>query len=140
MKKSLFFLFIVLILSLAACSKTEIIKIGADGEVIEEASEEVMEEKAEEVVEEKTEEVMEEVTGSAVKKAVSCDDTDGNDVESSGRVTVEYDDGSTEDFYDECPVPNERFITEYVCDGNNVKPINSFCDDFCVTGAGVCFS
>lgn len=120
MKGSLVLVLIALTLLLVACSKTEVVKLG------EEAPVETVDDTPIEPAD------ISEITG----RAVECTDSDGEDIYTSGRVTVKYDDGTKSDFIDECPVKNENFLTEYLCDGNNVKPKNTICDKLCI--AGVC--
>jgi hypothetical protein len=71
------------------------------------------------------------VTG---KVPVKCTDSDANDKFTSGRVTVTYSDGSKNDFIDECPVKNEVFQLEYVCDGNKEDSKINTCGSPCIAG------
>ena len=135
MKTALIVFFVFLGLFLVACGAKEVVPAGEtaeekDGEAMEESSETV--DDVGDVMEDKP------ATTVTTKVAVDCDDSDGNDEFSSGIVSVTYEDGSTEDFIDECPVPNEQFLTEYVCENDNVKSKIFICDSFCV--AGVCFT
>jgi hypothetical protein len=68
----------------------------------------------------------------AVNNTVTkCEDTDGNDAATIGRVRLTFADGTTQDFYDECP-GEANFQSEYFCDGLNVKSKNNVCKDQCI--------
>lgn len=67
------------------------------------------------------------------KTPVKCDDTDGQDTTTSGRVRVDYSDGTFCDFVDECP-GNSNIVTEYYCQGNNAKSKLAICKNICVAG------
>ncbi len=131
MKKALFLIFVSLFLLFSACSKTEVVKLGEEDIASSEPA-------ANQV--QNTEQTTNHATGAAaISNAIKCEDTDGYDIATSGKVTVTYSDKTKKEFYDECPVPNENFLTEYTCIGNDVQPRNVICDTFCVAGAGVCF-
>lgn len=134
MKSALFVTLLALMLLAAACSKTEVIKLG------EQASDAASAQGADNTTQAQPASQAKaplQTTNISGKTAVKCTDTDADDLFTSGRVTVKYNDGSKQDFVDECPVQNEIFITEYTCVDNNVKPKTAMCDTFCV--AGICF-
>lgn len=64
---------------------------------------------------------------------VSCDDTDGNDVSTSGKTVVVYSDGAKQTFVDECPGQSNVQV-EYICVGNQQKTKLTICDELCVAG------
>lgn len=137
MKTKGFVLLIVLSLLLVACSKTTVVKLDqpaqpAETKITQETSKTEKTEKTETSVQQ-PEQSIEPTSGLT---PVKCEDNDGEDIYSSGKVIVTYSDKSTKTFIDQCPVQNENFQVEYVCAGNNVKIINSICDELCV--AGVC--
>ena len=127
---------LVFSLLLMACSKTEVVKLdaanGAPANSVQTNTSSASSVSSEPAAKEPAA-----TTSTEGKTAVKCTDTDGDDVFTSGRVTVTYNDGSKKDFIDECPVNNEVFQTEYSCAGNDVKHKTNICDMFCV--AGVCF-
>lgn len=123
MKRGLLLTFMVVFL--VGCTQTEIVTEPIEVPVEdEESTEEVTEEPAAE----DTGETME-----AKKVATSCEDSDGNDINEGGKVTITYSDGTTEEFFDECP-GDANFQTEYICDGNNLATQNTICDNTCVVG------
>ena len=106
-------LLLVLTLFLVACAKTEVIQQPSETPSTNETQAE--------------EPTPAPAPGEVV--ATKCDDTDLNDPNSIGRVRVSYSDGSNKDFYDIC---NDIILTEYVCNGNNVKTMNVICKKQCL--------
>ena len=115
---------VLLLVFLVACSPTNVVKI--DDSTTPSDDTETPEDTT---IEPSTGGVAASTTG---KVATSCDDTDLNDPDTLGRVTVTYDDATTEEFYDQCPGMG-AFITEYICDGNVAKSVNGVCKSQCLS-------
>ncbi len=123
--------FVLLILSvvLIACSKTEIVKIDTSepAKELNKSAETTAEKPAE------TSPLAPSTGGAAVtteagKTVKKCDDTDLNDPDIIGRVRLTFTDGTMQDFYDTC---NDIILTEYICEGKEVKSKNVICQSEC---------
>jgi len=110
---------ITLSLFLSACSKTEMINIG---DSVQEQSEQTEQPQQTET---QTEVQTQTSGGVSVTK---CDDSDLNDPLSVGRVRIKYADGTTKDYYDYC---TDIILTEYICEGLNVKTKIAICENEC---------
>ena len=127
-------IFVLLILSifLIACSKTEVVKI--------DSSEPVQSESANQTANNtnapasgETAPLAPSTGGAAIEQesgkiAKKCDDLDLNDPNTVGKVKVTYIDGSSKDYYDTC---NDIVLTEYICEGKDVKSKNVICKKEC---------
>jgi hypothetical protein len=121
---------LVILFLIAACAKTEVVKL--DEKPTEQPT------ATPEPSQPANQTSSEPTTTTTTKVATNCVDTDGNDIYSSGKVTVTYDDGSKQEFVDECPVKNEAFQTEYICVGKDAKPRTSICANGTPCVAGIC--
>ncbi|MBS3115811.1 hypothetical protein J4482_04260 [Candidatus Woesearchaeota archaeon] len=126
-------MFVLLILSvfLVACSKTEVVKI--DTGSAEEPSTPKTTTEPNATTPSATEPIAPSTGGAAVaaeagKTAKKCDDLDLNDPETVGKVIVTYTDGTTKDYYDTC---TDIILTEYICEGKDVKSKNVICEKEC---------
>ncbi|MEK6886372.1 MAG: hypothetical protein AABW88_00925 [Nanoarchaeota archaeon] len=124
-------IFVLLILSvfLIACSKTEVVKI--EGTPSEEPSTPAT--TTTPTANTTTTPIAPSTGGATIptesgKTAKKCDDTDLNDPDIIGRVRITYTDGSMKDYYDTC---TDIILTEYICEGKDVKSKNIICEKEC---------
>ncbi len=118
-KRFLISLFFITSLFLVACAKTQVVKIDQQPSAPAPAANASPSDQGALV------------TVEGGKTATSCDDSDLDDPESVGRVRVQYDDGTSKDFYDDCP-GDASILTEYLCKGNNVATRNVICKQACI--------
>jgi len=111
---------IALLLLLVSCSQ-----ITTTEETVEEVEE--IEEEAEENL---TEETLEDVI--AAKEPIKCEDDDGNDPYTFGRLIVHYDEVNRDGLEDECP--GLGYLIENYCEGNIPKTQTYKCEGECVSG------
>lgn len=132
MNKGMIFVLVVLALFLFACSKTEVVKIDTSSAETPAAATPAATTPASTAATPSAT-IAPSTGGAAVateagKTVKKCDDTDLNDPETIGRVRITFTDGTTQDFYDAC---TDIILTEYICEGKEVKTKNAICNHEC---------
>lgn len=74
----------------------------------------------------------------ALETVVACEDTDGSDIYTKGKVILSYSNGQKESFKDSCLEEGSVFpvfLTEYTCNNLNASSKLYKCDRNCSSGA-----
>lgn len=114
---------------LIGCSQTNVVKLDEKKETTNTQIESSEPENTESDV---VESIGAPVASATGKTPTSCDDTDLNDASVIGKVTVEYNDGTSETYFDNC-VSDSNVMQEYLCAGTAVTSKNTICKNACLS-------